>query len=237
MFNEEQQNITDNNLDISIIDVLWLKIKRYYMTFEEWFSNRELYHLVGYLVSTGFPIDKIKNETEKMTKIELLKYLNIRIKSVIYTKNNILDLDFESNRDKKIIKNILLLFNIVSLENNQKSNIYFPFDRYKSENWDIEHIHAVQSRMPNDIKNRTEWIESIKSEITNLELNKKIEYFNNNEDVTDSVAFEILYLDVLQEYGENEDINDISNLALLDATTNRSYKNAIFPIKEKDIRK
>ena len=30
---------------------------------------------------------------------------------------------------------------------------------------------------------------------------------------------------------EDDDINDISNLTLLDSETNRGYKNAVFPVK------
>jgi hypothetical protein len=34
---------------------------------------------------------------------------------------------------------------------------------------------------------------------------------------------------------KDEDINDISNLTLLDSETNRGYKNAVFPFKRKTI--
>jgi len=50
--------------------------------------------------------------------------------------------------------------------------------------------------------------------------------------------FEELYDLVIKKYSEeekDEDINDISNLALLDSGTNRGYKNAVFPIKRKTI--
>ena len=36
-------------------------------------------------------------------------------------------------------------------------------------------------------------------------------------------------------FTEGNDINDISNLTLLDSATNRSYKNAVFPLKRSTI--
>ncbi len=48
--------------------------------------------------------------------------------------------------------------------------------------------------------------------------------------------FDPLYDDILDYFNEkkeSKDINEISNLTLLDAKTNRSYKNAVFAIKRK----
>ena len=50
--------------------------------------------------------------------------------------------------------------------------------------------------------------------------------------------FNQLYSDLTSHFNESaepENIDSISNLALLDAATNRSYKNAMFPIKRKII--
>lgn len=57
----------------------------------------------------------------------------------------------------------------------------------------------------------------------------------------DSVFFDELYNKVAEKFKESQGergedwTNGIGNLALLDATTNRSYKNAMFPIKRKRI--
>ncbi len=39
-------------------DTIWQQIKRYYLTFFEWFEYREYYHLIGYLISLG---ESVKN--------------------------------------------------------------------------------------------------------------------------------------------------------------------------------
>lgn len=237
LFKEEEQRIKEENLPHhkSPIDNLWLRIKKYFMTFEEWFNNRELYHLVGYLVTVDVKIDEIKKETETMTKSELIEYLNSRIRNSILAKEDIEEWDY--NKDGKNIKNVLLLFNVISLVANEKSNLRFPFDRFKIEKWDIEHIHAVNSEMPNDTKHRFDWLKAAQDEIDDVTISDRIKEFIKNDLISDDNAFAALYDEILTTYGDNEDINDISNLTLLDAATNRTYKNAIFPIKRKIILK
>ena len=237
LFKEEEQRIKEENLPYhkSPIDNLWLRIKKYFMTFEEWFNNRELYHLVGYLVTVDVKIDEIKKETETLTKSELIEYLNSRIRNSILAKEDIEEWDY--NKDGKKIKNVLLLFNVISLVANEKSNLRFPFDRFKIEKWDIEHIHAVNSEMPNDTKHRFDWLKAAQDEIDDVTISDKIKQFIKNDLISDDNTFSALYDEILTTYGDNEDINDISNLTLLDAATNRSYKNAIFPIKRKIILK
>ena len=81
--------------------------------------------------------------------------------------------------------------------------------------------------------------------ITDIDLQSKISNFIQNYDSDikgDAARFDILSNLVLINYAKkgnngkiHEDINDISNLVLLDSGTNRGYKNAIFPAKRKFI--
>ncbi len=119
--------------------------------------------------------------------------------------------------------------------NNELENSRFPFDRYKNEKWDVEHIHPVQDEMPQLKKHRKDWlIEASKFIKNDKHLKQKVESFDNDD-------FESLYIEILNYFSENkkhEDIkNDdyISNLVLLDSGTNRGYKNAVFPVKRKTI--
>ena len=48
----------------------------------------------------------------------------------------------------------------------------------------------------------------------------------------DLLNFDEFYRNFLKEFEENKgEVDNINNLVLLDAHTNRSYKNAVFPIK------
>ena len=55
-------------------------------------------------------------------------------------------------------------------------------------------------------------------------------------DCENDTEFEALFTDIVNHFNfhlKDGDINDISNLALLDSETNRGYKNAVFPLKRK----
>jgi len=160
----------------------------------------------------------------------------------------------------------LLLFNIQTILASQKAEIKYPFDKYKSENWDIEHVNSQTERKV-EKANRKEWASDILEYYTgeagfsneikgvtgeterNIQLlkiaaldEKKARFcmrllnILENDKIDDDV-FEKLYEELLIEFKEKDfEQNDgISNLALLDERTNRSYGNAMFPIKRKRI--
>lgn len=153
-------------------------------------------------------------------------------------------LDYTSSRDKDSIRAVLLLFNIATLLRNPTSTLRFPFDRFNLQPWDIEHIRSVKSDMPGRIDTQRSWLANV------------VEYWGTGhtdpddevkalqtrcEDVLEAEAFPVnlfpeLYADILAHFGEatdQETDNGIQNLALLDAKTNRTYKNAVFPIKRR----
>ena len=140
--------------------------------------------------------------------------------------------------EKENVRKVLLLYNILTMLKSEKDNSYFPFNLYRSEKWDIEHITSIKNNMPE--KNREDWLNDAKIFIdTTIEggedLKNRADYFSdfNNEE-----GFKSLYEEIINHFNYNikdDDINDISNLTLLDSETNRSYKNAVFPIKRKTI--
>ena len=220
------------------IDNNWKEIKRIFQTIEEWFSDRELYHKIGFLITSGEEITDLLIEVETSQKSEFKKLIDSKISEKIKC-DDLEGLEYGDGR----IKNILLLHNIRTMLANKNETSRFPFDRFKKENWDIEHIHAIATEMPRNKQHRIDW------------LNKSKEYINEDEDLTSSISdfvnsyddkikenpesFDELANSVLEYYSKKSnietDINDLSNLVLLDSGTNRSYKNAVFPAKRKTI--
>ncbi|QJB35925.1 hypothetical protein HF329_33290 [Chitinophaga oryzae] len=163
---------------------------------------------------------------------------------------------------------MLLLFNIQTILATENADIRFPFDRYKDEDWDIEHVRSKASKSVT-VNHRHAWCADMLEYLTGVngtysdngdrdgkkfselqiqaisemshDENKKLaikilELFST--DVISDDIFEKVYNEVSVLFGENidpENIDSISNLALLDSATNRSYKNAMFPIKRKKI--
>lgn len=237
------------------IDKIWLEIKRYFLTFEEWFKDYELFHYVGFLISCGLSINNIKIESSGKQKDKFKDdYLKNEIRKQVNC--NIDEIEYGDN----YIKKLLLLFNIQTVLQTQKSDMRFPFHKYKSDKWDIEHIRSQTDRTISGNK-REAWIDDIleyfvgKTDISNVEdYIETLKDDNENEkdikeicvllaelkkeEQIDNERFDSIFHQVQKHFKENnlaEEKDDISNLALLDSATNRSYGNSFFPIKRKRI--
>lgn len=222
----------------------WKKIKELFQTLEEWFMSRERYHKVGYLISVGVPIKDLIAESgkEKRTKTQFINFLNELIDEKIICED-IGELKYGANTD--LIKKILLFHNIKTMLNNEDDSSRFPFDRYKTNNWDIEHIHAIATGMPRSKQHRIDWLINSNEFIVDDNLKREIADIVKNYDErikADNSSFEKIsnkilnYFSEKENYGKpHEDVDDISNLVLLDSGTNRAYKNAVFPAKRKTI--
>jgi len=230
----------------------WLKIKQTFMMLEEWFEDRTLYHIVGFLIEQGFGVDKIRALSEKTAKSTFEKKLRGEIFAKIFG-NNLLDVssneelqvqvsecldDLQYGRDPTEIRSILLLFNLATLLDSPRSNLRFQFDSFKSEKWDIEHVRSVTTAPLERHHERVEWMKLclgyLETQDMEVELRSDIEKFVNLEQKEALEIFDDLYERVLSVFKENteDDVdNGISNLTLLDRNTNRSYKNAVFAVK------
>lgn len=238
----------DNKPDI---DKIWLDIKKYFLTFEEWFKDYRLFHYIGYLIDCGVSVSVIKKASEGKEKDKFKKdYLEKEISKQVNC-----DIDKLEYPDKPI-KKVLLLFNIQTVLETQKSDMRFPFHKYKSEDWDIEHICSQTDQNISAVK-RIEWVNDILDYFAGSSNITEVQIYMDNLDENDEIKnictsllrlkkaesisegeFEKVFKQVqefFKEGGQTEGKNDISNLALLDAATNRSYGNSFFPIKRKRI--
>ena len=226
-FNKKFQSKTQESIEQN-----WQEIKKYFQTFDEWYHERNLYHKIGYLITIeSVTITELYKKSEITTKTEFRDYLDNLIRFNL--KNVSLD---NLQYGDKYVKKVLLLYNILTMLNNKKDNSYFPFDIYKNEKWDIEHITSVKDSIPD---NKESWLNDAKvfideQIIGGLELKIRAETC----DTKDEAIFNTLFNDIVMHFNysvKDDDINDISNLTLLDSETNRGYKNAVFPLKRKTI--
>lgn len=215
------------------IEEQWAKVKECYLTLSEWYKDKILYHKIGYLISVGFNIVDLFNEKNKTTKKGFVTYLNKSISKIINYKE-IETLDYTSPQK---VRNILLLHNLETILKTESNSMRFPFDKFKKDKWDIEHIHAVSSEIPQNKQSKIDWVNSAKPFIVeNNDLIRQIEIFvedfDNEEAEFDKISYDIIKA---TSRDQEEEISTIGNLVLLDAKTNRSYKNAVFPHKRKVI--
>lgn len=227
----------------------WLRVKQSFMSLQEWFEDRVLYHLVGFLIHEGDDIQKLRALSQGAPKSAFQAKLRQRIAHKVgldcgadpeavlpAVEAHLSDLDYK--RDARRIKAILLLFNVVTLLANPRSNLRFPFDAFKKEAWDIEHVKAIASDRPGEATQRR-WLEDVAGYFAHRpgdeDLSHRIRVLLAEEG-RHGQAFDALYDDILRRVGEAADPeadHGIGNLALLDKGTNRAYKNAIFPVKRR----
>jgi hypothetical protein len=231
----------------------WLKIKQAFMELEEWFEDRTLYHIVGFLVSEGMSILDIRELSKHCSKSEFEQKLRRKAfertingqpkenmaEETIRTQvtGKLEELEYGPNSGK--IKSLLLLFNLATLLQNKRSNLRFQFDSFKSERWNIEHIRSLTSDKPVRHSERTEWLRHCQGYLQSQEngdaLRIEIEAFLAlPAQAALESEFDTLYdnvLDFFHEKTDQEADNGIANLTLLDEGTNKSYKNAVFAVK------
>ena len=212
------------------VETQWNEVRNNFLTLKEWFKDFEYYHLVGALIHLGYNINTIFDlKLQSNSKTAFKEALKAEFAKIIGSfGNNLENVYYNSGKERKA----LLLFNIISILQSEEKAYRFPFNKFKTMNWDIEHIHAIATDTNNKdvqkawLSENKEYIsETLREEIKDILSQKEID-----EEKLSSLVEKVT--SELSEKGfDNENINEISNLTLLDSGTNRSYKNIIFPLK------
>ncbi len=163
------------------IDQAWERVKRCFMTLKEWYEDRTLFHLVGFLVSRNTAVGDIMSLFQSCpTKREFRRTLILMVFKKVFP--DLLPLDNHdshhalkqaideylaqlsygvSNSQNSQLFSVLLFFNIATLLANVETNARFQFDRFKKEYWDIEHIRSVASDSPSGKPRQRAWLADI----------------------------------------------------------------------------
>ena len=232
---------------------IWEELVHIHGTLRSWYEDHQYYHKLGFLVAVSKePYDLlqfflIKSNSSK--KSVVLEEIDKKIKEE-FDGIDLDELKYEKSSDKQRIRKVLLYFNIYTMINSRTSN-KFSFRQYKnpvpdrankkSYGWDVEHIHAraedeelsnarpeLQKEMLEDLINQLQEIDDEQG--VNI-VKKFIEEHPSGAEPKEFVAFYNETCDRCGEFNEN----GLGNLTLLDAETNRSYKNALFAVKRKKI--
>jgi hypothetical protein len=235
----------------------WRRIKQIFLTLEEWFEDRVLYHMVGFLVTERMSINDIRALSNGCTKTAFEQRLRQEIFRCAIGENLPALPDQEIIREhvttrlgtlsyasgSQQVRQLLLLFNLATLLQNRRSNLRFQFDSFKSECWDIEHVRSVADDKPERYHERRSWVQNclryLETQEAGKELRAEIEAFLKlTQSEATNTVFDPLYQKLLEYFHEaywQEADHGITNLTLLDDHTNRSYKNAVFAVKRQRI--
>ena len=237
---------------------LWSNIKELFFVFNDWYKDHSFYHYIGLLTSMGVSIEKIWDKAQAnplMTKDSFLEALKGEIgthikRTFAYEEengfsvpSNKLDESKECYQKRAAVKELILLYN-VQLCLRKDCSERLPFELYHSRDWDLEHIDSQTESDINSWKEQEEWLNDalhfvethLKEVAQHLDLLKSINDYLDTKTVDEEV-FSELREQVQKILGEEEDkySQSIGNLCLLDARTNRSYQNALYPVKRAKI--
>lgn len=241
---------------------LWLKVEHYFSILRAWYEDDEYYHRIGFLTTElGATVlaDLLENATQK-SKSLFKEDVEKRIFDAIHDNKKsgkILLYNYLDNY--KLLKRVLFLFNV---ETSLKAKERFDFDRYKQQEWTLEHIHAQNSeRIDHSQKEKWfVWFDENKRALDNLELRfgdephfkevydaftlekEKFDTSRNKYTFEDlSLIFDkvLTYFNALikTEEGIPTMTHDISNMALLSREINSSVSNSVFEVKRQRIKK
>ncbi len=245
----------DERKDIlKAVNKVWEEVTEYFEYFKEWYDNRELYHLIGYLIVyknvTRVDIDTLISLSKENTKSAFLKHLKQEVAKIVTISKDkaLLNLSYENDKEK--IHQILLWHNVITTSKSDKEKARFPFNLYKQtkkkEKWSLEHIHAQNSEELKKLEDQKNWLKDhIRSFETmpdkNEKLTKDMQKLVKIDKFAESDFNEIKervykFINKFSKINEKEQ-DSIKNLCLVDAKTNSMLNNSIFDVKREIIKR
>lgn len=241
----------------------WRKIHNAFLELKSWYQDHELYHKIGYLIASeqeGYHIasgqtnlQNIFEKSRERNKSEFNEFLNNSIKESIKIEEGKEYEKLKYGEDDKMIRRLLLLFNIESVRQTDDHSQWFPFDKYKFDkgckvNWSLEHIHAQHSESLDNHKDKIEWLEYHKDRLVKLkepgrsdeDLENLIDSTENmiakleNEKSIDDQEFIKLADKIVERLSDGDSadyMHSISNMALLRSDHNSALSNSVFSVK------
>ena len=237
--NEYIRRKNPSNLIQCHVDI-WEQIVAIHDKLKSWYSNNKLFHYIGFLIAVGkSSIEVITNlirETANKKKSEVEVIVFEKIKEQF--SSIVLD-ELSYHKDKQEIRKVLLFFNLFTMMRS-KTDGRFSFKQYKDPkiHWDIEHIHAratdEEIRAITEPEKRKEFLKALEEQFKKISDKATVEKIEEFIEVCDNSVTENEFLkfccEVTDKYGDFDE-NGLGNLTLLDAETNRSYQNALYPVK------
>lgn len=226
----------------------WIQVEELYRSLLFWFSNREYYHKVGYLIATGTPIKTLTDKRRNCRKDEFENAIHELIGNSIHA--NWETLSYAKTNQHTDITKVLLLVNIELTLQNSYSQDFFPFEQYKRITKSLEHIHAQNIEGINQ-NNKTEWKlwlnahlnvlpqianDRQKAEKLMVEIRATdIEDRNYTYEDFKKHSARLLELIPTEEVNEAEYLHTLENMALLGLTENIMLSNSVFEVKRRKI--
>lgn len=202
---------------------LWNEVQKVFHILEGWFSDFELYNLIGYLKAvravkdkdlpliSGLYNDYNSSENKSISGFKTALKDHCK-KTVNYENNNFLELRYDEEKDQ--VFNLLLLFNIATLNANLQEKNRFSFANFHKNKWDVEHISPQN---PKDNEELKKIIEKTQNSI-----------FTALKDALSQNDEKKIKSEREKFFATDESLMGIENLTLLTSHDNRGISNGFF---------
>ncbi len=241
--------------DINKVEELWTEVKQYFDTLCKWHENVHKHNFIGYLIENGEELANIYSSSDLETKIRQ----GLGLENV----DEIDTLRYYDNEGYKKIRKVLLLFNVLTCD---KFGQKFPFNLYRDNTFDVEHVNSQTDNPIEKIDEKIAWVKQQAIPCLWIDRNETdtngiltsgareardlitegVQFLrdvklNNNRDTGSKfkgyrTAVEYYYASGNRNTGMFEK-DAIGNLALLNSSINREYKNALFPQKLRTLKR
>lgn len=232
----------------------WRDVVRMHGLITGWYHDRELYHLIGYLIATGGTyefediVDLAKGRTKQSFKSSLIDRIRQRIGR---TRTDLDDLNYQSHRGE--CSRILLLMNVVTVLGREDAGDRFPFRAQAGGDWSLEHIHAQDAAPLTRAEQWKTWLELHRSAIAALPGRQKDQDRSLLDRIDQTISsiearefgieakFRAMEGEVLAAVATSgdarlgEDVHTLQNLALLQRGPNSALGNSVFEVKRREI--
>ena len=242
----EERALSDGPMaQVDAASLVWGEVSRTYALLRGWYTDRDIYHKVGYLVSVGESLAGLVAASDGINKTAFQKLLHGKIVAHLdLASTAVEDLSYERPGP---CKNVLELMNIESVRSLRNSSERYPFDAHKRAAWSLEHIHAQNAERLNTKAQWQEWLDQHRQALALLRIHD--DHLAAARDVLVSrinlampnitrEAFDRLSADVVRMFspGNSADAaHQIDNLALLPSEANAALGNAVFEVKRRRI--
>lgn len=132
---------------------IWEDVRKVFHIMEGWFNDSVMYNLIGYhrAANGGKTLCEIyKKFREENSKKEFKKWLVDECKNHIDYPDGFMQLRYDDNKAK--VFNLLLLFNIATLNERPQEAVKFSFANLHKYKWDVEHISPQNPKNDDDLK-------------------------------------------------------------------------------------